>query len=80
MEFYKLRPWSLALDATITWTGVLPYASGSEINLNWRSFGLSAALTKQEGRAVAGNHRAMRDACTESLHVILGQRSEQKEH
>ena len=33
-------------------------------------------MGKQEGRAVAGNHRAMRGTCTESLHLILGQRSE----
>ena len=76
MEFYMLRPWSLALSVTITWRDVLPYVSGSEINLSWRSFGLPAALTKQEGGAVAGNHRAMRGACTESLHLILEQRSE----
>jgi len=31
---------------------------------------------KQEGRAIAGNHCAMRGTCTESLHLILGQRSE----
>jgi len=31
---------------------------------------------KQEGRAFAGNYRAMRDTCAESLHLILGQRSE----
>jgi len=33
-------------------------------------------LYKQEGHAVAGNYRAMRDTCTESLQLILGQRSE----
>ena len=31
---------------------------------------------KQESRAVARNYRAMQDTCTESLHLILGQRSE----
>jgi len=30
-------------------------------------------ILKQEGRAVAGNHRAMRCTCTESLHLIIGQ-------
>jgi len=37
------------------------------------------AYVKQEGRAVAGNYRAMRDTRTESLHLILGQRSEWKQ-
>jgi len=27
-------------------------------------------ICKQESRAVAGNHRAMQDTCTESLHLI----------
>jgi len=31
---------------------------------------------RQESRAVAGNYRAMRDTCTESFNLILGQRSE----
>jgi len=31
---------------------------------------------KQEGLAVAGNHRTMQSTCTESLHLILEQRSE----
>jgi len=30
---------------------------------------------QQVGHAVAGNHRAMQGTCTESLHLILGQRS-----
>jgi len=34
----------------------------------------------QEGRAVAGDYRGMQGTCTESLHLILGQRSEYKEH
>jgi len=39
--------------------------------------------SQQEGRAVAGNHRAMQGACTESLLLILATlalRSEWKEH
>jgi len=32
---------------------------------------------RQEGRAVTGNHSAMRGTCTESLNLILEQRSEQ---
>jgi len=34
------------------------------------------ALIDQEGHAVAGNHHGMRGTCTESFHLILGQRSE----
>jgi len=37
---------------------------------------LSHGTKKQEGRAVAGNYRAMRGTCTESVYLILGQRSE----
>jgi len=36
----------------------------------------NAEFKRKEGRAVAGNHRAMQGTCTESLHLILGQRSE----
>jgi len=38
------------------------------------------SFTKQEDRVVAGNHRAMQGTYTESLHLILGQLSELKEH
>jgi len=34
----------------------------------------------QESRAVAGNYRAMRGASTETLHLIIRQRSEHKQH
>jgi len=37
-------------------------------------------ICQQESRAVAGNYRAMRDTCTESLNLILGQRSECQQH
>jgi len=37
-------------------------------------------LCKQESRAVAANYRAMRGTCIESLHLIIGQRSEEKQH
>jgi len=33
-------------------------------------------LMKQEGHAVTGNYRAMRNTCTKSLYLILGQQSE----
>jgi len=35
--------------------------------------------TTQESRAIARNHRAMRGTCAESLYLIPGQRSEQKQ-
>jgi len=31
---------------------------------------------KQEGGVDTGNYSAMQETCTESLHLILGQRSE----
>jgi len=34
----------------------------------------------QEGRAITGNHCTIQGTCTESLHLILGQYSEQKEY
>ena len=38
---------------------------------------ISTMLLKQEVRAVAGNnYRAIRDTCTEILHLIIGQRDE----
>jgi len=35
---------------------------------------------EQEGCAVTDNHRTTKGTCIENLHLILGQRSEQKEH
>jgi len=35
---------------------------------------------EQEDHAVTGNNRTMHGTCTESLHLILRQCSEQKEH
>jgi len=37
---------------------------------------IHGVLVEYEGRAVTGNHRGMGDTRTESLHLILGQRSE----
>jgi len=37
---------------------------------------MSAGLNKQEGLAVAGNYCTIHSTCTESLHLIIGQRSE----
>jgi len=34
---------------------------------------LLGLVLKQEGRAVAGNHRVIQGTCTESLHLIIGQ-------